>query len=362
MNRTYLYLPSYYHFTTGELINPRDDYFWHMEENRKQFVLSMLGYAAQRDISVGQLCKLTGIDAKALKEGTHPAISQHQLNNLWVNASHLGNDPLFGLHFGESLQLAALGIVGEIIKSSATVGEALTQAASLIHLFTDSFRLEVTQSKKSFVVHLKITKETEKDSFSFLQMRDLMLVFLIHELDGLLLEKIKPERVKVSFDSKNASEYERVLRCKPVNKKDECSFEFKMSYWHEPIITANYELQKLLLQKVLSEKQAIKQGIKLRDRVEDYLKAHAYLGILSLDEVASNFNVSSRSLQRRLQEEGINFQQLADLVRKSLAEHYLKTGNYQIKEISNMLGYNELSAFSRAFKRWTGKPPVAYQA
>src|SRR6478736_4315807 len=136
-----------------------------MEENRKQFVLSMLGYAAQRDISVEQLCKLTKIDAMALKEGTHPAISQHQLNNLWINASHLASDPLFGLHFGESLQLAALGIVGEIVKSSATVGEALAQAAALIHLFTDSFRLEVAYSKKTFIVHLKITKETDKESF-----------------------------------------------------------------------------------------------------------------------------------------------------------------------------------------------------
>ncbi|HEV8513526.1 MAG TPA: AraC family transcriptional regulator ligand-binding domain-containing protein, partial [Cyclobacteriaceae bacterium] len=217
-----------------------------MEEHSKQFVMSMLGYAAQRDISIEKLCKLTGIDLRALKEGTHPAITQHQLNNLWINASHLANDPLFGLHFGESLQLAALGIVGEIIKSSATVGEALTQAASLIHLFTDSFRLEIAQGKKSFIIHLKITKENEQGTFPFLQMRDLMLVFLIHELDGLLLEKIKPEKVKVSFDSRNAAEYERVLRCKPVNKNDECSFEFKMSYWNERIITANYELQKLL--------------------------------------------------------------------------------------------------------------------
>jgi len=331
-----------------------------MDENRKQFVLSMLGYAAQRDISVEQLCRLTTIDAKALKGGTHPAISQHQLDNLWINASHLGNDPLFGLHFGESLQLAALGIVGEIIKSSATVGEALAQAAALIHLFTDSFRLEVEYLKKTFVVHLKIVRETERDSFSFLQMRDLMMVFLIHELDGLLLEKIKPEKVKLSFNAKNIGEYERVLRCKPINKSEECSIEFKLGYLSERIITANYELQKLLLQKIRSEKETLIQKDKLRDKVENYLIAHAYLGILSLDEVASNFNVSSRSLQRKLQEEGIAFQEIADNVRKSLAEHYLRSGSYQLKEISAILGYNELSAFSRAFKRWTGKSPGAY--
>jgi AraC-like DNA-binding protein len=88
--------------------------------------------------------------------------------------------------------------------------------------------------------------------------------------------------------------------------------------------------------------------------------ANAYLGILSLEDVAANFNMAPRSLQRRLQEEDITFQQLADSVRKSLALHYIRLGEHPIKAISNMLGYNELSAFSRAFKRWTGKAPANY--
>jgi len=46
----------------------------------------------------------------------------------------------------------------------------------------------------------------------------------------------------------------------------------------------------------------------------------------------------------------------------SLAIHYMKAGSYQLKEISYLLGYNELSAFSRAFKRWTGKAPLQYDA
>jgi AraC-like DNA-binding protein len=71
--------------------------------------------------------------------------------------------------------------------------------------------------------------------------------------------------------------------------------------------------------------------------------------------------VSARTLQRKLKEEGINFQQLADDVRKTLAINYLKSGTYQVKEISYLLGYNELSAFTRTFKRWTGITPGVYQ-
>jgi len=333
-----------------------------MENQKNRFVLSMLAYAAQRDISVKQLCELSNIDLKALKAGTHAAVTEKQMADLWLNASHLCNDSLLGLHFGESLQLAALGIVGEIIKSSSTVGEALTQATALIHLVSDHFRMEIKQTKQTFTVLFKIVDEIKDPSFSFLQMRDLLMVFVIHELDGLLLEKIKPSAVKLSIDVDKLAEYERVLRCKPAKKGNECSLEFPIEYWNEPILTANYELQNSLLQKVKSEKIEFKPSQTLQTRIKHYLVANAYLGILSLDEVAANFNVSARSLQRKLSDEGVTYQQVADSVRKSLAEHYLQSGKYQVKEISNMLGYNELSAFSRAFKRWTGKSPIIYKA
>ncbi|WP_349315271.1 AraC family transcriptional regulator [Chitinophaga sp. MM2321] len=58
----------------------------------------------------------------------------------------------------------------------------------------------------------------------------------------------------------------------------------------------------------------------------------------------------------------MKYQEVADAVRKSLALHYISSGNYPLKDISYMLGYNELSAFTRAFKRWTGNTPVSYQS
>ncbi len=331
-----------------------------MEEHQKRFVLAMLGYAAQRDISVEQLCKRSNLDLKKLKEGSHSPITPKQLNDLWLNASDLGNDALFGLHFGESLQLSALGIVGEIIKTSRTVGEALMQGASLVHLFTDLFTMEISRKRTTFIMYVNPTQTEDDPSFTFSQTRDLLMMFIIHELDGLLLKKIKPIHAKLSFPQEHAQEYERVLRCKPLKSK-EYSLEFPISYWNEPILTANYELQHILLQKATPQHTKSKRP-DLSERIRSYLMSMAYLGILTLEEVAANFNMSPRSVQRKLKEEGTSFQQLADTVRKTLAQHYLRSGDYQVKEVSAILGYNEMSAFSRAFKRWTGKSPQAYQA
>ncbi len=331
-----------------------------MEDQQKQFALSLIAYAAQRDISAEQLCENANINLKALKKKSNLSISSRQLDDLWLYASRLGNDPLFGLHFGESLQLAALGVIGEIIKSSNTVGGAITIAASLTHLITDLFKMEIIQSKQSFSIQL-IANDSRGDlTFTSRQMADLLMVFIVHELDGLMLVKIKPRSVAFPYTVSDIHEYERVLRCKPVKKKNEYGIQFDKKYWEEPILSANYELQGLLLQKInaVAKNKIISESF--AGKIHRYLMTNAYLGMLSLEDVASNFNIAPRSLQRKLQDEGVTFQQLSDTIRKSLALNYIESGKHQIKEISNMLGYNELSAFSRAFKRWTGKTPINY--
>ena len=100
---------------------------------------------------------------------------------------------------------------------------------------------------------------------------------------------------------------------------------------------------------------------KMSERIGSLLLVNSYLGIPTLEAIAANLNTSSRSLQRKLQEEGVTYQQLSDSTRKSLALHYLGSGQYPVKEVSYILGYNELSAFNRAFRRWTGTTPVSYQ-
>lgn len=333
-----------------------------MNDQQKQFILAFMAYAAQRDLPLDKLCHLSGIDLDALTSGGPLEISPKQFNDLWLNACHLSNDPLFGLHLGESLQLAALGIVGEIIKSSTTVGQGVEHAVALTPLMTDLFGMTVEHDAHSFTLRLHPDDRHRAASpFAFGQMVSFFLVFAVHELDGLILARIRPERVTMPFDDNATPELERVLRCAPTRSEDEYAITFDQKYWDIPILTANYTLQESLLQKVNAATSGKAERNSWQDKVQQYLMKNAYLGIVSLEEMAANFNVSPRSLQRKLKDEQVTYQELADEVRKSLALHYLETGGYYVKEISYMLGYNELSAFSRAFKRWTGVTPAGYQ-
>ena len=332
-----------------------------MNAQRKQFALSLLSYAVQRGIDPDDLCKLSGVELEMLKSKEETEVTLSTISKLWKNAQQLCNDSLFGLHYGEALQLAALGAVGEIIKSSETVGQGITLAASFLPIVTDLFTMDVKKGEKTFEVRLIETGQAHPNGFAR-QVTDFLMVFTINELNGLLLKRVAPIKIQYSYEMSDEAEYTRVFRCKPIQSSDDLVMEFDNSLWDEPILTANYEIQRMFLEKVNTSVRDPLKNISFQVTVMDHLMKNSYLGILSLEDIAANFNMTPRSVQRRLQQESVTFQQLADSVRKSLALSYMESGKYQIKEVSYMLGYNELSAFSRAFKRWTGKAPFEYRS
>ena len=80
-----------------------------------------------------------------------------------------------------------------------------------------------------------------------------------------------------------------------------------------------------------------------------------------MEQVASRLGMSSRTLRRRLDEEGSHFRQLLDEVRQALAEELLATGGLTLEEIAERLGYGEVSNFIHSFKRWKGVAPRRFQ-
>ena len=77
----------------------------------------------------------------------------------------------------------------------------------------------------------------------------------------------------------------------------------------------------------------------------------------TLDRMAASFGMSERTLRRKLVEEGLSFRDLLDTVRKDLCQLYFMEGTRPLGEIALLLGYSDLSAFTRAHKNWTGTPP-----
>lgn len=81
-----------------------------------------------------------------------------------------------------------------------------------------------------------------------------------------------------------------------------------------------------------------------------------------LSDLAQTLNMSERTLQRRLKEEGLSYRELVDEVRMELAMELLRAPEHTLQCIAHKLGYNHIASFTRAFKRWTGRPPGEFRS
>jgi AraC-like DNA-binding protein len=108
------------------------------------------------------------------------------------------------------------------------------------------------------------------------------------------------------------------------------------------------------LEMLASEDQLV---VKLRRLIQTRLDD----GRLNLDDVAAALKLPARTLQRRLEEAGLNFRLMVEDVRKSTAEHYLRDTNMPLAEMAIALGFADHPSFNRAFKRWTGFSPGAFR-
>ncbi|WP_164851338.1 helix-turn-helix transcriptional regulator [Larkinella soli] len=82
---------------------------------------------------------------------------------------------------------------------------------------------------------------------------------------------------------------------------------------------------------------------------------------VQIEDVAEEMGLSVRSLQRRLQGEELTFREIIDQARRDVALRLIRTSRHNINEIASVMGYDEPSSFRRAFKKWTGQNPKAYQ-
>lgn len=330
-----------------------------MDHLRGQLALALLGYAIQRDMDAAKLCELAQIRFDSLTQ-QQMNISEEQLEQLWFHAVQISGDELFGLHFGEGSQLAALGVISEVVRSSATVGEAIMQSSAMTGLLTSRIQMVVELEEQYIQVRIAPNplSKTKREAITR-QLQDFFSAFFVHELDGLLLCKVVPEKAWVTtITPQQRSEYERVLRCAvKTNVKHYC-IQLPRTLWHQRLVITNYEPHRHFLEaSVLPLGGAAEGSFTLR--VKRFLLQHAYLGLPSVEDVARNFHLTRRTVQRYLKREGTSFSVLQAEAAKKIAIDLLKKSGRSVSEVGYLLGYREPSAFIRAFRRWTGTTPAA---
>lgn len=143
----------------------------------------------------------------------------------------------------------------------------------------------------------------------------------------------------------------------PVTSTPLATLVFAAADVERPFLTENHKMWSFFEPSLRQRLADLDRTAGMIDRVRSTLVETLPAGEVSMQAVSRKLAVSTRTLQRRLQDEGTTFQQTLDTLRNSLAHHYLRNTAMSSAEISFLLGFEDSNSFARAFQAWTGKTP-----
>jgi AraC-like DNA-binding protein len=289
-------------------------------------------------------------------EDSDVRISHALAFDLFDAAAEATGDDAFGLHASECLEPGMLGTVDHLLRCSRTLGDALLRARRYQRLIQDAELLldqrgaRVTQSYRlgcGFPMPRQFAECILAGAVTWTR-----------QMTGRALD---PVEVRFSHPRpRDISEHERMFgRARLRFGSEENSVAFPAFATELPLVDANERLAAVLERYARDLVSRLPRATRFTDRVRAVMADDLHRGVVRAAAVAASLRVSPRTLRRRLHDERTTARRLLDELRRELALAYLRQ-RVGIGEIAFALRYADVSAFSKAFKRWTGRSPGGY--
>jgi len=308
---------------------------------------------ARWGITAPALFDAAGLDARAL---SHPGerISAPAFVALVERARTLTGEPGLGIYLGLQMRATWHGYLGLAVMTSANVGQALELAVQFLPTQTSalSFDLEVDGAQGSLFIRERTDLGPARDAIV------LALMVGIWKLGGALTGQPLGGAAEVAFaEPAYVARFAGVIPSGLRFSQAEHRLRFPAGSLQVPFTSADPAMLRLTREQCERELHALGFAGPFRDRVRA-LALRPGGGVRSVDEVAAQLHVSARTLKRRLTELHTTYSELLDAERARASLSLLR-GPAPLDAIADHLGYSDVANFSRAFKRWTGKPPGA---
>ncbi|MGO4677658.1 AraC family transcriptional regulator [Bosea sp. 2YAB26] len=305
-------------------------------------------------IPVAPLLNDVGLTEDMLADGDQRVPARRQVAFLERAGTALGDDCL-GFTLAQEFEPRALGLLFYVMASSQTLGAALQRIARYSSITNEALVFSVAEASE-FTITLNyagLPRHSDRHQAEF-------CIFGAIRICRILIgANLVPQHVSIAHHrSGDTSAMSRFAGTKVEFGAETDAIVLHADARERPLINADPYLNDLLLdycEAALSSRTT--NASPLRVSVENAIAPLLPHGKVRAEVIARQLGLSERTLARRLAEEGLSFSEILQQLRRDLAVRYLNDRDHHVSKVAWLLGFQEVSAFSHAFKQWTGVAP-----
>jgi AraC-like DNA-binding protein len=313
-------------------------------------------HAEQKGADLDSLLRNSQLSRKQISDPQARLEVRKQIKFLDLVAETVGDD-LIGFHLCQDYDLRKMGFLYYVTASSDRMDEALQRCARYSSVANEGIRLTLRKTKQHIGVVFEyegVARRLERHQIEFL------IGSLTRACRQITNRHLRADHVSFAHWRKATPEMSRFFGCDIRFGADVDEVMFPSSIGDMPVVSSDPYLNELLIkycEEALARRRA-RQG-SFAVNVENAIVLLMPHGKAQAPEVARRLSLSPRTLARCLSSEGLTFTDVLRNLRCDLAKRHLADEELSISKIAWLLGYQDVSAFTNAFKRWTGKAPFA---
>lgn len=279
---------------------------------------------------------------------------------LFEEASRRTQNDNFGLWFGNQFRPRDLGMWGYAAISSPTVGSALENLVNLFHFHQEASVLRLAPGPGGLMrLEYQIVAP---DILWRRQDAELSLGMFLNVIREGCGAHWAPEEVHFEHPKPQIWEEHESAFDAPVYFGQSCNaLVFRPALLDRPMPSRDLALLSIMQTCLESLGSRGRGSDGLFERLSSMIRVSLPDGYPSLNQVAAELRVPAAVIQRELADHGMTYKDAVETIRRDLARIYIQQRHLPLTEITFLLGYSELSAFSRAFTRWMGVSPRSYR-
>jgi len=324
---------------------------------RAAVLTNYLEVAAHLGLDVAAELRAVGLSRSSLQDSDQP-IPVLPAVLLLENGAAASKCPTFGLRMAESRQFSDLGAVSLLLSHQPNLRNALQVLVQYRNLLNPALAIYVEDAGDSVIIHEEVVTNSPQPCR---QANELAVAVMARLCATLLGQAWRPASVNFTHEAQgeDMAIYKRIFGCKVIFDSRFNGLICPAAALDAPNPNADMAMARYAQRFVDSLHKETDDSILYEVRKAIYLLLP--MGRATIEQIALALGMNVRTLQRRLEENGAQFSDLINEVRRDLVQRYMMNPGYTLARIGELLGYSLPSSFSRWFSVQFGASPVAWR-